>query len=285
MITEEETNKDVIKQVITLNFDCYEFFKFIETLEKYVDELEFVFENRELTICFMDASRIMLSKCRKYLNRLVYGSETLNRMVFGVNTKDLVNLLRCRKTDLKEIELTFDNTKDFIQLIKTSNKYNSVITRTYNTIEFNQQEIPMENLEKIDYTSKARFNTKFLNDFFYESSIFSEIVLIDINENVGISFSEEGCIGTSNYLIDANNCSEIIGFEKGSYAYSFLTPIKPLLPILTNSDITLHIKTDHPIKLELRMDSLDFDMIVYLAPRVEEASYNTYDNYDDDDEF
>ncbi len=275
MENQKVVEKEVKKQILTLKFNCYEFFKFIETISKYVDELEFVFENRELTITFMDASRIMLSKCSMYL---VDNLTTIEKMVFGIDTNDLVKLLRTRKTDNKEIELIFDNTKTFIQLIKTSEKYNSVIERTLNTIELDLQTIPIENIHKIDYPAKVVFNTKYLDDFFYEASILSEIVEIEIDENKGISFSEEGQIGTSKYQIKREFTEEIKGFEKGSYAYSFLTPIKPLLPILTNSDITFNLKKDHPIKLELRIESLDIDMLVYLAPRVEEPVYDDYDD-------
>ena len=153
----------------------------------------------------------------------------------------------------------------------------------------------------IEYPAKAKFPIEFLNDFFYEASIYSEIVEIHINDCVpiqekneevifsgneegflGVSFSEKGQIGSSKYLIDEQHCDELKGNEKGSYAYSFLTPIKPLLPILTNSNITLHINHDHPIKLELKITSLDIDMLIFLAPRVEEVEYN-FDDYDEDE--
>ena len=221
----------------------------------------------------MDASRIMLSKCTKKLDNLT----TIEKMKFGVNTNDLMKLLRTRKTDLKEIELTFDNTKDFISFVKTSKKYHSRIERTLQLIDLERETIPMDNLEMIEYPAKAIFPIGFLKDFFYESAIYSELVEIEINENTGISFSEEGAIGNSKYLIDKQHCDELKGNGKGNYAYSFLTPIKPLLPILTNSNITLNIKNDHPIKLELSVIPLDIDMVVYLAPRVEEADFDDWD--------
>ena len=268
--------KEVKKQIITLNFDCYEFFKFIDTIKQYVDEMELVFEKHDFTINFMDASRIMICKC----SHLVDTFTTIERMVFGINTDDLMKLLRVRKQDQKQVELIFDNTKTFIQIIKTSKKFDSEITKTLETIELDLETVPpMENLNKIEYPSEVNFSTKFLDDFFYESGIYSDIVSIEINKDIGISFKEEGQIGNSEYLIKSDYCNEIKGFGKGSYAYSFLNPIKPLLPILTNSDITFHIKNDNPIKLEIAINALDIDMLVYLAPRVEEA------DYDDDDEF
>lgn len=266
-------------QIVDLNFDCYNFFKFIETIEKYVDEVELTFENSEFSISFMDASKIMLCKCTKQLDNLT----TIEKMKFGVNVTDLMKLLRTRKIDKKTIELTFDNTKTYIELVKTSEKYHSKIERTLQLIDLDLETIPMDKLEMVEYPAKVIFPITFLNDFFYEASIYSEIVEIEINENIGISFSESGQIGDSKYIIDEQFCTEIKGFEKGKYAYSFLTPIKPLLPILTNSNITLHINRDHPIKLELHIIPLDIKMLVYLAPRVEEADFSDWN--EDEDEF
>jgi len=238
MTIEELEEKEVNHQTITLTFDCYELFKFVETLEKYADEVEFVFENNDFSITFMDASKIMICKCTKQLDKLT----TIEKMTFGINVTDLMKLLKTRKTDQKEIKLTFDNTKTYIELVKTSEKYHSKIERTLQLIDLNLNTIPMDNLELIDYPAKAIFPIKFLDDFFYEASNYSEIVEISIDECFGISFNEEGQIGNSKYLIDKQYCSEIKGCEKGSYSYTFLTPIKPLLPVLNNSDITLHIK-------------------------------------------
>jgi len=269
--------KDPIVQVVNLSFDCFKFYKFIEVLEKYGDEIEFTFENREFSINFMDASRIMLCKCTKYLDKLT----TIERMKFGISTNDLKAILRTRKEDKKEISITFDNSKTYIELVKTSEKYNSRIERTLNLLELDLEEIPMDNLNLIEYPSKANFPCKFLNDFFYESGLYSEIVEIEINELEGISFSESGVIGNSKYLIENQYCSKIEGNEKGSYSYTFLTPIKPLLPILDkNSEIKLHIKNDHPIRLELYIDSLDINILIYLAPRVEEEEIE-YDDFDE----
>jgi len=273
-----DQEKEVKKhQIVNLYFDCYEFFKFIDAIEKYVDEIELVFENSEFSISFMDASRIMLCKCTKQLDKLT----TIERMVFGINTKDFMTILRTRKSDKKELELIFDNTKDYIELIKTSEKFNSKIEKTLTILELELENVPMDNLLGIEYPAKVKFPIKILDDFFYESANYSEIVEIEINENTGISFSETGSIGKSKYLIKEYDCNEIEGFGKGSYSYTYLTPIKPLLPILKDSDITLNIKNDHPIKLELYLESLDFDFFVFLAPRVEEVEYDDYD----DDEF
>ena len=273
----DQEKKEVKHQIVNLTFDCYEFFKFIEAIEKYTDEIELVFENREFSISFMDMSRIMLCKCSKSLDNS-HGAELLERMVFGINTKDFMTILRTRKYDLKELEMIFDNTKDYIELIKTSEKYNSHIKKTLVKLDLELELVPMDNLNKIEYPSKVKFPTKFLDDFFYESSNYSEIVEIEINDDIGLSFKESGVIGNSEYLIKNKYCNEIEGNEKGNYSYTYLTPIKPLLPILTGSDITLNLKSDQPIKLELYLSSLDIDFLMFLAPRVDEPEYNDYDD-------
>ena len=273
-ITEKEI-KEVNHQIVNLSFDCYEFYKFIEAIEKYVDELELVFENNEFSIEFMDASRIMMCKCIKQLDK----STVIEKMKFGINTSDFKLILKTRKKDGKQLKLTFDNTKDYIELIKTSCKYNSKITKTINLLDLDLEIIPMENLNHIEYPANVNFPISFLDDFFYESANYSEIVDIEIKEEEGLSFSEIGTIGNSKYLIKNEFCNSIEGNEKGAYSYTYLTPIKPLLPILTNSDITLNIKTEHPIKLELYLSSLDINFLVFLAPRVEEEEYNDEEDW------
>lgn len=274
--------KERKNQIINLKFDCYEFYKFIETIEKYVDELEIIFENREFSIKIMDASRIMLCKVSMYLTD--YHDLPLEKMKFGINTEDLMKLLKTRKNDKKGIELIFDNSKTFIELIKTSQKFNSKITRTLNLLDLELEEIPMDILNKIEYPAKAIFPTSFLDDLFYECGLYSEVINIEIDELLGISFSEEGQIGKSEYLIKQKYCNEIKGYEKGNYSYTFLTPIKPLKDILgKNDDIAFNIKTDNPIKLEIYLNSLDINLLIYLAPRAEEAEFD--DDNDDMDEF
>ena len=284
MTLENEVVKEVVvvkQQIVNLSFDCYEFYKFIETISKYVDEAELIFENRDLTINFMDASRIMLAKCSMYLTNY-HGCELLEKMTFGVNTSDFAKLLKTRKSDKKEVELIFDNTKKFIEITKTSQKYDSHINKTLNLLDLDLEEIPMDNLSKIEYPSKVHFQTSILDDFYYESSNYSEVVEIEIDEDIGISFSETGQIGNSKYLIKKEFCNDIKGFEKSSYSYTFLTPIKPLLPILaSNSEIIFSIKQDHPIKLNLYIESLDINILIFLAPRVEERDYD--DDYDEND--
>ena len=273
-ITEKEVKK-INHQIVNLSFDCFEFYKFIEAIEKYVDELELVFENNEFSITFMDASRIMMCKCVKQLDNLTI----IEKMKFAINTSDFKSILKTRKKDMKTVDFTFDNTKTYIELIKTSEKYNSKIVKTLNLLDLDLEIVPMENLNHIEYPAKVNFPISFLDDFFYESEDYSEIVDIEIKENEGLSFSESGTIGNSKYLIESQYCNSIEGNERGAYSYTYLTPIKPLLPILVNSDITLNIKTEHPIKLELYLSSLDINFLVFLAPRVEEEDFD----YDDDE--
>ncbi|KKK67834.1 hypothetical protein LCGC14_2950100, partial [marine sediment metagenome] len=233
--TDQITEKKEVKhQISILEFDCYEFYKFIESIEKYTNELELVFENREFYIEFMNASRIMMCKCSKSIDVI----EPFEKMKFGINTRDFKLILKTRKKDKKTVELTFDNTKNHIELVKTSEAYNSKIVKTLNLLDLDLKVIPMDNLLKIEYPAKANFPISFLEDFFYESANYSEIVDIEINDIEGLIFSETGIIGTSRYLIENQYCNSIEGNERGAYSYTYLTPIKPLLPILVNSDIT-----------------------------------------------
>jgi len=246
-------NEIIPPQTIKLSFDCYEFYKFIEMIEKYTTEIEFVFENKELTITFFDDSRIMCSKCTKQLDI----PTAVKKMKFVVDVCDLKEVLKTRKKDKKELEL------------------NSTITSDFNLLEGNLEKLDPQILLEIEYNSEASFLIKYLDDFFYESGKYSDIINISIDDNNnnkknnGIVFNEVGYIGNSDYHIKAKYCNILKGKGKGSYPLSFLNVLKPLLSILDKEKyILMKIKNNYPIRLELDVDSLGFKIIIFLAPRV-----------------
>jgi len=264
-------NEIIPPQTIKLSFDCYEFYKFIEMIEKYTTEIEFVFENKELTITFFDDSRIMCSKCTKQLDI----PTAVKKMKFVVDVCDLKEVLKTRKKDKKELELIFDNSKKTIKIIKISDKLNSTITSDFNLLEGNLEKLDPQILLEIEYNSEASFLIKYLDDFFYESGKYSDIINISIDDNNnnkknnGIVFNEVGYIGNSDYHIKAKYCNILKGKGKGSYPLSFLNVLKPLLSILDKEKyILMKIKNNYPIRLELDVDSLGFKIIIFLAPRV-----------------
>jgi len=265
------------EQVVSLVFDCYELYKFMESVSDYTEEVNIIFEGTIFTMQFQDMSRIILCRCTKQIDTTI----PLQKMTFPIDPRPLKELLKTRKKDKKEVELVFNNTKKYIEITKKSTVYNSTNIKSLNLLDDKIEEMPLDNLYAIEHPSRVSFPIKYLEDFFYESGKCSEVVTISINDN-GLTFIENGVIGASVYLIEAQYCNILEGKQEGTYSLELLSKIKPILPILNVDDyITMHVKINYPIYVKLRIEPLDMDMDVFLAPRCEIEE----DDDDDDDDY
>lgn len=268
-------NDVVIKQ------NCFKFYKFIEMLKTYMDEQVIRIDENGLRLNFMDMSRIMLAKVTQKVDKSWEHNGAIIKI--GLNLDDFAGLLRTKKGDLKEVYIRFDENSDEIGIRKHSPKLHNDVNFTLKTIDIDPEEIPMENLEKIEYDNKASFPIKYLKDYFYNAGRLAEIVYLEIDDD-GFHFKETGQCGTLDYHINYEDCNECEGHVSNAYSLNFLKPLQPILDILDNgNDIRFLLKHDHPIRIEINIRDLGIDMLIFIAPRVEEADF--YDDDDDDDEF
>lgn len=277
MIEEEEIASDIPEMDrIEVKFDCYTFYKFIDGIENYIDEGVFRIKDNELYISFMDPSRVMLAKASKIIDISVD-----NEFKLVVDFGTLRDLLKTRKEDKKTVKLEFVRNSHTLNLTKKSKKYNSIITRELELLDIDPEEIPMDKLDTIEYTSRGTFPISFLNDFFYESGVISDVITIQINEE-GITFNEKGVIGKSKYLIKAMYCETLEGNEQSDYSLTFLKAIKPLLSILSDdTPITLNLKQDNPLKINFSISELGIDIVIFHAPRIEEVEFEEDEDSED----
>jgi hypothetical protein len=156
-------------------------------------------------------------------------------------------------------------------------------TRTFSLalLDIEIEEIPMDNLLKIEYPAKWVIDPEFLVEAIKDAEIYSEILNIKALEGQGLNFSSTGQIGEMIYdlseedLIDA----EISETSSGAYSLTFLKAILKIASITEKLEISL--KTDHPLKMIFNLLE-GGELNYFLAPRVEEAEF---DEDDDMDEF
>ncbi len=250
----------------------------VETLASIIDETEFRVTPKEFTISAMDPSRICLLKLS--IKKDDFDEyECSEESKVGLNLDDLDKILkRCAANDTVEI-----NFNEADQKIKIKMQREGVSrTRTFSLalLDIDIEEIPMDNLLKIDYPSKWVIDTDFLVEAIKDAEIYSEILNIDANEGKGLKFSSSGQIGEMEYDINEDDLldSQLKGTSSGAYSLTFLKAILKIASITEKLEISL--KTDHPLKMNF--DLLEGGKLSYfLAPRVEEEEFDD----DDMDEF
>ncbi|TFF96610.1 MAG: proliferating cell nuclear antigen (pcna) [Promethearchaeota archaeon] len=252
----------------------------VETLASIISETEFKVTPDEFTISAMDPSRICLLKlsiAKENFDEFECGKESK----VGLNLEDLDKILK-RSSSNDSIEIDF---KEKDQKIKIKmQREGSSRTRTFSLalLDIDHEEIPMDNLLKIEYESSWVISPDFLVEAIKDAEIYSEILNMKSEENQGLMFSSTGQIGEMEYNLALDDLLEanIEGTSTGAYSLTFLKAILKIASITEKLEISL--KTDHPLKMIFNLLE-GGELFYFLAPRVEEAEFDEED--DDMDEF
>jgi len=250
----------------------------VETLASIIDETEFKVTPKEFTISAMDPSRICLLKLSIKKDDFDEYDCSQDSKV-GLNLDDLDKILK-RSTSNDAVEISFNEKEQKIKI--KMQREGASRTRTFSLalLDIDIEEIPMDNLLKIEYPSKWVMEPDFLVEAIKDAEIYSEILNINANEGKGLIFSSSGQIGEMEYDLNEEDLIEtdLQGSSSGAYSLTFLKAILKIASITEKLEIAL--KTDHPLKMNF--DLLEGGKLNYfLAPRVEEEEFNE----DDMDEF
>lgn len=265
----------------TILFDNgYAFYKFIEALSTIQSTVLFNFDpcGKVFNIPIMDDSRICLIDVRiegdDHIE--IFGSITGKKLV--VNLEDLKVLLRLKKDTKKFVKLRFGDSKKLFIEKYVGNLY-GMVKKSLVYLDVDVEELALGSLATIEYPNTVSISTKLLSDMFYESGNYSEICEIETSED-GIYFRESGVMGEFEAYY---KCDDLVECEcdypqKSSHTYTYLNLIKKFLPIMGKTDyVRFSQKTDHPLKIEIRIDSIDTTVSYYTAPRVEEVDFEDED--------
>ncbi len=251
----------------------------VETLASIIDETEFRVTPKEFTISAMDPSRICLLKLSiKKDDFDDYQCSKESKV--GLNLDDLDKILK-RSAANDSVEIEFNETDQKIKIKMQREGISRTRTFSLALLDIDIEEIPMDNLLKIEYPSNWVINPDFLVEAIKDAEIYSEILNINANEGQGLIFSSSGQIGEMEYDLNEDDLieSELQGSSSGAYSLTFLKAILKIASITEKLEISL--KTDHPLKM-------NFDLVeggklnYFLAPRVEEEEF---DENEDMDEF
>ncbi|NHJ24105.1 MAG: proliferating cell nuclear antigen (pcna) [Candidatus Lokiarchaeota archaeon] len=250
----------------------------VETLSSIIDETEFKISPKEFVISAMDPSRICLLKLTiKKENFDEY--ECDNTYKVGLNLDDLDKILK-RTASNDHIELEFKEKEQKIKIKMQREGISRARTFSLALLDIDTEEIPMDNLLKIEYPAKWVIDSEFLVEAIKDAEIYSEILNIKANENEGLLFSSTGQIGEMEYNLSIEDLinSEITETCSGAYSLTFLKAILKIASITEKLEISL--KTDHPLKMIFNLLE-GGELSYFLAPRVEEAEFEDDDDMDE----
>jgi proliferating cell nuclear antigen len=252
----------------------------IETLSSIIDETEFRVTPKEFMITAMDPSRICLLKLSiKKENFDEYQCSKESKV--GLNLDDLDKILK-RSAANDSVEIDFKEKEQKIKLKMQREGTNRKRTFSLALLDIDTEEIPMENLLKIEYPTNWVIDADFLVEAIKDAEIYSEILNMKAIENEGLLFSSTGQIGEMEYNLSTDDLIESNISETSSGAYS-LTFLKAILKIASITEkLEISLKTDHPLKMIFNLLE-GGELSYFLAPRVEEAEFEDED--EDMDEF
>jgi proliferating cell nuclear antigen len=245
------------------------FKKMVSTLSSIVDETELKIKPDGFMIKAMDPSRICLLKIT--MDREDFDEYECDEYVnVPVNLDDLNKIMKRSNSD---DSLTFTHEADDNKLKITMQREGMSKKRTFTLalLDLDIEEIPLENLDSIDYETMWIIDPDLLIEALNDAEIYSQILSIKAIENQGLEFRSSGQIGEMEYTLGIEDLVDINVEEDsmGNYSLTFLKAIMKLDSITEKLKIAL--KTDHPLKMEFSLLE-GAEVFYYLAPRVEETT-------------
>lgn len=243
----------------------------IDTLASIIDETEIIITPKQFMIKAMDPSRIcFLQIIMKKTDWDIYNCELKQKV--GINLEDLDKIMK-RASPKDSITLSFNPEEQKLKVKMKREGDTRVRVFRLTSLELNIEDVPIENLLNIDYSTIFSIDISILEEAMKDAEIYSETFTIKSVENEGITLNSIGIIGEMLYELGSDELIELDIKENtsGSYSIKFLKSILKLKSITEKLELSL--KTDHPAKLV-------FDIIeggkadFFLAPRVEEVEFD-----------
>lgn len=275
-IEEPEETEEKLAGEFTLKKENSKILKgVVETLANIIDEGYIKITKQEFIVEAMDPSRICLLKLS--INQNNFDEFTCSKSCkIGLNLDDLDKILK-RATANDSIELSYKAEDQKLKIRMKRDDTERARNFSLALLDIEYEEVPMDNLEKIEYNNIITIDPDLLIEAIKDAEIYSEIFNLQIIENERLTFSSSGQIGEMSYEIGIDELlnPEIIEAMSGAYSITFLKSIMKISSITEKLEIST--RTDHPLKMEFNI--LEGGSIKYwLAPRVDDEN----NDYDDD---
>lgn len=270
--------KEESKKRFKLKFENSKVLKnIVETLSSIIDEANFIVAPERFSVKAMDPSRIcLLELIIEKDNFKEYDCK--EKFQVGLNLSDFDKILkRCGLEDT--IELNYNDEDKKIKIRYQNEEATRIRAFSLTCLDLEIEEVPMDSLNKIEYSSSWSFEPNLLVEAIKDAEIYSEILNFEAKEGVGLNLSSSGQIGEMEYQLGLETFFEVNldKIQKGAFSLAFLKSIMKLSSIVER--LKIFLKEGHPLKMVFELlegAKLDY----FLAPRVEEIE-ETYDDFED----
>jgi len=235
-------------------------------LGRVFSEIKLKFNGQDMMIVEMDYGRYILIK---YVLKNILHSPVNKEFNFpDISLDDFNQILEQIDNDKLIIE------KDGDFLVMTANR--EMFTLKFE--EHDSDKYPFENLAKIEHDMKKSFDLEELKKIIKKGLIYSEEMRMTYDSNSNrMQFTTEGSKGK---YVRFDGITEKTG--ETTYNLNFLRFLLPDISDILPGPITLHIKTDHPLKVEYKDSLIEFKQ--WLSPKIYEND-DLDDDKDDGGEF
>jgi len=252
----------------TLNFN-----RLLNVIKNYIDQTQFYLKKEKMIFNVLNGDHTIIINIEKDIN---YKGKNVK---IGFDVEDLYKITIPRK---KEMKLSLLNEKIVVEKLKNNGYYTHKEIKTLDNKLFDDLDNDIKNLFKLEYENKFSLTKENLYDLISELGDYSEVLKILVNDD-GIKFMEENnyqgmfeypILKDDLYDFNRKNSKE----EFVSVTSYLLKKIKPVFDLLDNDDIiTFHVKTQYPIRIDIKINTINADMTCFLAIRVKEDEIEEYD--------
>lgn len=242
----------------------------VETLASIIDEVNIVITPNEFSVKAMDPSRIcLLQLIIEKENFEEY--ECSKECNVGINLDDLDKIMK-RSSANDTIILSYQEEDRKIKIKMQEGEMTRARTFSLVLIDVDIEDVPIDNLLKIEYPSSWSFDPDILVEAIKDAEIYSEVLNIEAIEKIGLKFTSYGQIGQMEYQLGLDDFIDVdlSKTQKGAFALTFLKYIMKLANI--TEKLQIFLKGDHPLKMLFNLLE-DAKLSYFLAPRVEEVDF------------
>lgn len=240
----------------------------VETLVSIVDEAQFIVTPKEFVINAMDSGRICMLRVSIKKNCFSeYSCASISKV--DINLNDLDKILK-RSTSVNSVGVEFSHKEQRIKV--RLKKEGTSLTRTFRlaAIQAEAKEIPIDVLQKIEYSSKWGINPELLIEAIKDGELYSDTLTIKIEKGKLLTFSSIGPLGEMTCELEVSELTDhtIEGKNVGMYSLGFLKAILKIAPITEALEMAL--TTDNPLRLLANLIG-GGELSYFLADKVEES--------------